>query len=137
MIVVDSSAINAILFGEEDAHAVLEALRRGARFLAPGLLVHEVANAIVVGIRRRRFDAGRREEAMVQFWRYPWAFETAVGPALLGEIVALAESSGLTGYDAAYLHLAHRHRCPLVTLDRRQAEVARARGIEVWPAPVD
>ena len=137
MIVVDSSAINAILFGEEDAHVVLEALGRGARFLAPGLLVHEVANAIVVGIRRGRFDSDRRDEAMVQFWRYPWAFETAVGPALLGEIVELAQSTGLTGYDAAYLHLAHRHRCPLVTLDRRLAEVARARGVEVWPRPVE
>jgi predicted nucleic acid-binding protein len=42
------------------------------------------------------------------------------------EVVALAEATGLTAYDACYLWLARTLRADLITLDRRLAAAADA-----------
>ena len=43
----------------------------------------------------------------------------------------LAERYVLTGYDAAYLELAIRHRLPLAALDSDLIKAARAAGVEL------
>ena len=63
----------------------------------------------------------------------PWAIETNVGLEVLQDSVAKALKFGLTSYDAAYLSLALRHGCPLVTLDVELAAAARRVGVVVYP----
>jgi predicted nucleic acid-binding protein len=42
-----------------------------------------------------------------------------------------ATETGLTAYDASYLLLAKRHKCPIATFDKQLAEVAHKEGIEI------
>lgn len=133
MIVVDSSAINAVLLRESSAESVLQACEAGERFLAPALIVHEVANVLAGAVRRKRLTEQQLRDAEVQFFDFPWAIETNVGLEVLQDSVAKALKFGLTSYDAAYLSLALRHGCPLVTLDVQLAAAARRVGVVVYP----
>jgi predicted nucleic acid-binding protein len=134
VIVVDSSAINAVLLRETRAGDVLDACDSEDRFLAPALIVHEVANVLATAVRRQRLTAQQLRDAEVQFFDFPWALETGAGLELLQDSVARALSSGLTAYDAAYLSLAIKHQCPLLTLDRALADAAKRAGIAVRPS---
>jgi predicted nucleic acid-binding protein len=117
--VVDASALAAIMFGEPEAEAVAERLT-DARLAAPTLLDYELANVCLTKIRRQ---PSQRE-----------ALRAALGLAhrLNIEAVAvdyaatldLAEATGLTAYDAAYLWLARSLDGELVTLDRKLAAAA-------------
>ena len=46
-----------------------------------------------------------------------------------GQIAALARRHGLSGYDAAYLETAMRHRAKLATPDRKLAAAAAGEGV--------
>lgn len=117
--VVDASALAALLFGEPDAAAVARRLCAG-RLIAPALLDFELANICLAKIRRHRADRqnllagfGLRTRMMIEI--------VAVDQ---GQVLALAETSGLTAYDATYLWLAQRLEGELVTLDRKLAAAA-------------
>ena len=47
---------------------------------------------------------------------------------------ALAGQYQLTGYDAAYLELAHRHKLPIASLDRALLRAALAAGLDTVQA---
>jgi predicted nucleic acid-binding protein len=133
LIVVDASAINAVLLREDEAESVLKSFGGEEGFLAPALLLYEVANTLATARRRGRLDDMLLRDAELQLFEFPWAFETAMGPEVLRENIARAVGSGLTAYDAALLNLAVRHRCPLVTLDRELRRVAQQAGVQVRP----
>ena len=118
--VVDASALAALLFGEPEAHAVVERLG-DARLVAPSLLAFELANVCLIKTRRHPEQRpgliaafGLRARLAVE--------EVAVDH---DEVLALAESTRLTSYDASYLWLAQQIGAELVTLDQRLA-AARA-----------
>jgi predicted nucleic acid-binding protein len=112
--VVDASALAAVLFDEPDAESVATRLR-GGDLVAPTLLGFEIANVCLKKIRRH---AHQREELLNAFSMY------ADIPIEIVEIdhpdaLQLAEASGLTFYDTAYLWLAQKLAAELVTLDSR------------------
>jgi predicted nucleic acid-binding protein len=113
-IVVDASAVVAMLFDEPSAQMVRDRIVRAA-LVAPALLAFEIANVCVVRQRRRPTEqalAGSHY-ALFQSW------DIAMLPVEHAEVVALATATGLTAYDASYLWLARRLGADLVTLDRR------------------
>ena len=121
--VVDASALGALLFGEPDGAAIAERLRE-ASLIAPALLPFEVANVCVKKMRRH---PDQRDALMAAFGMLD-RMEVGAVEVDHGEVVGLAERSGLTAYDASYLWLARRMGSELVTLDRQLAEaVARGR----------
>lgn len=120
LLVVDASAVAALLFVEPGADEVAERLR-GADLAAPDLLAYEVANVAWTKVRRRLLTHQDASSALALFARLDLrlhaveatdAFETAI-------------RSGLTAYDGSYLWLARALGAPLFTLDRRVAEAAR------------
>jgi predicted nucleic acid-binding protein len=118
--VVDASALAALLFGEPEANQVAKALRRGPLF-APTLLRYEVASVCLKKIRRhpaRRADLLAALDLLARMDLQ----EVEVPPA---DAVALAQRTGLTIYDAAYLWLARSVGAGLVTLDTRLESAAR------------
>jgi predicted nucleic acid-binding protein len=134
LIVLDASIVVSWYFESERTPAKLaimdRAIAEGA--MVPAHWLTEVANALQMGVRRGRFDAGRLEESLnalaeLAISREPSAFVSAVAAVLL------ASRHDLTVYDAAYLELALRQRLPLATLDRELAAAARREGVEVLP----
>ncbi|RMF17463.1 MAG: PIN domain-containing protein [Candidatus Dadabacteria bacterium] len=116
LVVVDTSAIAALLFNEPQASEV--AARLTQRVLsAPTLLAYELANVALVKMRRHpdRADVFRRSYDLVGALRIRFVEADAAA------VLDIANETGLTAYDAAYLWLARLTGADLVTLDRRLA----------------
>lgn len=132
---LDGSAALAWCFDSESTPAI-EALmfrvaERGA--IVPSLWRLEVANGLLVGVRRGRLTAARRDEVLATLLEMEIAIDDETDRFAWSGTVRLAEAHGLTAYDAAYLELAQRRRLPLATLDAALARAARAARIEVAP----
>jgi predicted nucleic acid-binding protein len=112
-VVVDASALAALLFGEPEAEEVVA--RLGERdLLAPTLLPYEVGSVGLKKLNRYRSQRAAIRQGMELFTRL--GVRQIEVPVVA--VVELAELKGLTVYDAAYLWLARVLGCELVTLDR-------------------
>jgi len=115
-VVVDASAMAAVMLGE-DAGPAVEARLQGATLYAPDLLRFELANAAVKKARKHPRRApqvfGRLADVFQRLDRVKWR---NVNPA---DVALLAHVTGLSAYDATYLWLAGWLEADLVTLDKR------------------
>jgi len=114
-VVVDASALAAVLFDEPEAAPVRASVR--GRLIAPHLIRYELASVCVTRAIRfpeRAPDIDARhalvDSLAIELFEPDWA-----------SLPALARRWALTAYDAAYLQLALAKRAPLVTLDARLA----------------
>lgn len=119
MIVVDASALAAILFGESEAQDVAARLGPGP-FAAPALIELELASVCAKKCRRLPSERPRLVAAYARWTKLGLTTFAIPGEAAL----RLALDHQLTPYDAAYLWLARHLGAPLVTLDARLAAVA-------------
>lgn len=120
--VVDASALGAILFGEPEADEVADRLGDGV-LIAPALLRFELANICWKKIRRHP----EKREALVAGHTLLEQMEIHEVEVRFGEVLELAESEGITAYDASYFWLAGVLDLGLVTLDRALAGAAANR----------
>lgn len=111
-VVVDASALVAILFEEPEGPAV-QARLPASGLVATAMTGFEVANAAVQKVRRGSLTPEKAAAAMVLFGALALELH-AVPPDAL---VPLAQKAGLTAYDAGYLWLARALKADLVTLD--------------------
>jgi predicted nucleic acid-binding protein len=111
--VADASALAAILFGEPAAETVAAEIGE-AQLVAPALLAFELANVCLIKCRRHPEQREKLLAAYTLRARFG-VREIAVDHA---GALELAETAGLTAYDASYLWLARRLKIPLVTLDK-------------------
>lgn len=112
--VADASALAALLFGEPEADSIADRLK-GARIAAPALLLFELANVCLMKIRRHPAQRAALRDAFRLVDRL--GVETVVVEH--NAVLDLADSTGLTAYDASRLWLAHTLGAELVTLDRK------------------
>jgi len=117
-LVVDASAIAAVLFAEEHG-ATIRAHVRGESLIAPQLIDFELANICWKRIRR---EPGS-QLVMLSMLAGVDTLSIRRVPVPPSEVVNLAVRTGLTAYDAAYLWLAHSRDLELVTLDGQLARV--------------
>ncbi len=111
--VVDTSALAAVLFNEPEAEAIVERLETAAAWRAPRLLPFELANVCRTKIRRDPEHA----DAYLLAWQGFEAFDLELMDVRLDETLRLAVRLGLSVYDASYLWLALALGEELVTLD--------------------
>lgn len=130
-LVIDPSALLAVLLGEEHRDDVIAA-SRGADLLAPSSLPWEVGNALVAMGRRHRLQPEHVRLAVERSQAVPVRLEDVP----LAEATALAVEEGIYAYDAYVLWLAEHHAVPLLSLDLRLRAVARRRGVVVVPEHV-
>ena len=118
-IVVDASALAALVFQEPAGDAVRRRLD-GAAVFAPPLLRFELANTAWKKVRRQPADAAKILAALSM------ALDNRTGliwrDVDARDVVLLAHATGTTAYDASYLWLAASLGGDLVTLDDRLAK---------------
>jgi predicted nucleic acid-binding protein len=120
-LVVDASAIAAVLFAEANGDTI-RAHVHGESLLAPHLIDYELANICWKRIRREPL-AGSSMLTMLAGLTTLDIRRMEV-PAV--EVATLAAQTGLTAYDASYLWLAMSRDLELVTLDNQLARVNQA-----------
>ena len=98
--------------------------------LVPALWRLEVANALQMGVRRRRIDAAFRDASLNDLALLAIEVDADTDTYAWSTTLWLAQQFGLTVYDAAYLELAQRRRLPLATLDESLHTAARALDIQ-------
>jgi predicted nucleic acid-binding protein len=116
ILVVDASAIAAIVWGEPDGEEIAAHID-GETLIAPFLLDFELINVAWKKVRRHpeKLEAGL--VSLTAASRIP----IRRVPTPMTDVLALAVRTGLSAYDASYLWLARSRDLELVTLDRTLA----------------
>jgi predicted nucleic acid-binding protein len=117
-VVVDASAIAAILFSEPSADEVVERLG-SAQLAAPSLLPYEIVSVAGGKVRRGEIPTDTAMTALGAFAR----MQILLHEPDFSEVFRLTVRTRLTAYHAAYLHLARSLSAELVTLDDKLARV--------------
>jgi len=132
MWVIDTSALIRLFVPDGPLHPEAEtAFNRAASgtdlVLAPQLLLAEAANVLLRKQRRGELSAQERQELLQAIESLPIRY--CGHESLLPAACALADTHGLTAYDALYLALAEHHGARLITSDETLDKVARTIGL--------
>jgi predicted nucleic acid-binding protein len=114
VLVVDASALGALVFGEARAEEIAEALSHGL-MVAPALLWFELTS---VCLRKVSTYPKQKEQIFTAFLSARHLAIEIVDVDHL-EVIELARETGLTTYDASYLSLALHLKGKLITLDKK------------------
>ena len=93
--------------------------------VVPTLWPFEVANSLLVLLRRKKVLAEERDRALSALARLPFAVDDEGTRLAFERISELAAKHGLSVYDAAYLELALRRKLPLASRDNALCHAAK------------
>ncbi len=130
-VVIDASFSAAWFLPDEQsppAEQILEGAISGRKILCvPSLWDYEMSNLLLMAIRRKRLPAACRTEVLELLASLPIKHRDHPDSLTSERIFDLAQTHSLSAYDAAYLELADRFRCPLITSDAKLQAAAAAR----------
>ena len=112
--------------------AMLDAIDEGAVLEVPALWPLEVANALIVLVRRRKLTDDDRQIALAWLRGLRVRIDQEMAPLAFSRLSELAAAHELSVYDAAYLELAGRRKLVLGCKDGRLRKAARQSGVRVW-----
>jgi predicted nucleic acid-binding protein len=98
--------------------------------LVPAFWSVEVLNTLLIGERRGRIAPEQTQAFLGELRKLGPALDCASMEEVLGSVQNISRDHRLSPYDALYVELALRKRCPLATLDQPQKIAARALGVE-------
>ena len=98
----------------------------------PGLWTLEVANALLVGERRRRTTPADSARFLAILASFPITVDDQTAARAWHETTHLARAHNLSAYDASYLELAIRLGVSLATLDDKLKTAAEAVGVPLF-----
>ena len=132
--VLDGSVALAWCFTDEnDAYA--DAVARqfpDVTAVVPVIWHLEVANALLVGERRKRCDQADTNRWTAFLSTLPIDVDESIGSRAFGDVLALARIQNLSVYDSTYLELAQRRGLSLATLDKALKAAAVAVGVSLF-----
>jgi predicted nucleic acid-binding protein len=131
-LVPDASATLTWCFEDEAmpwTDDVLAQLKAGDEGIVPAHWRAEVANALLIAVRRGRISREKANRFFLDLRALPIRIDPESSETVFDQVFKLAEKYGLTVYDAAYLELAIREGLPLATLDKELRMAARASGV--------
>jgi predicted nucleic acid-binding protein len=132
-IVIDASVTLGWCFPDEQTPMslrVLDRLHSGEIALVPAFWSAEVLNSLLISEKRGRISQEETEAFLRDLHALQPSLDWVSLDQIWGDVQALCRNSALTPYDALYVELAMRARCPLATLDRSQKAAAKAMRIE-------
>lgn len=120
-------------FEDESDASSLEVLERLVRdeALVPAIWPLEIANALLVGERRKRITSAKARTFLSHLAALPIVVEPVDLPRAFADVFALGKKHALSSYDAAYLELAVRASLPLATLDGGLRKAAKTAGVRL------
>jgi predicted nucleic acid-binding protein len=100
--------------------------------IVPTLWALEVANATLVGERRKRLDEARGSRFLSLLSGLPIVVDQETTTRAWADTMHLARTHNLSVYDATYLELAIRLGLPLACLDGKLKTAAAAAGVRPY-----
>ncbi len=128
-VVIDASALLAVLLDEPEREMIVESTK-GASLVAPASLVYEVGNALSSLMRRQSLSIA---ESITVYHAFVRISIRLIEPDMQAAILVSGEES-IYAYDAYFIVCAERMGIPLLTLDRKLANIARKRGVRLLEA---
>ncbi|MGZ3470566.1 MAG: type II toxin-antitoxin system VapC family toxin [Isosphaeraceae bacterium] len=116
---------------DEYAEAILERMP-DLQAHVPSLWPLEVANALLVGERRRRITSAETARFLAILGAFPITVDEQTVAHAWTDTMHLARAHNLSSYDAAYLELAIRLGLPLAALDGKLKTAAGAMGVPLF-----
>jgi predicted nucleic acid-binding protein len=132
--VLDCSVTMAWCFADEATpytNGVRDSLAE-VRAIVPTLWPIEVANATIVGERRKRLDEARGSRFLALLNSLPIVVDGETAARAWSDAMHLARAHNLSVYDATYLELAIRLGLPLACLDGKLKAAAQAVGAPLY-----
>jgi predicted nucleic acid-binding protein len=114
------------------AAAMLDAIGDGATLEVPALWPLEVANALLVLVRRRKLSEDERQTALGWLRGLRVRLDHEMSVFAFGRLSELAATHHLSVYDASYLELAQRRGLVLGCDDGPLRAAAKAAGVSLW-----
>lgn len=129
MIVIDASALTAVMLKEDCWRGILEL---SDIFVSLDFSLLETANAIRTAQVKGRIDREQSLKAIEILMEFA-SSNMILKPSneIVSESFRIAIEEGITVYDASYILLAKREGLPLLTLDRKQLYTALKLGVPV------
>jgi predicted nucleic acid-binding protein len=115
----------------EKATRLLQDIEEGAVLHVTSLWPLEVANSLLIGVRRRTITETERKSGVSFLSRLNLVIDGEAGFLAWTTISDLALAYGLSVYDATYLELAIRKQLPLATRDGALQRAAQRAGVEL------
>jgi predicted nucleic acid-binding protein len=112
--------------------AMLDAIADGATLEVPALWPLEVANALLVLVRRRKLVEDERQAGLGWLRGLRLRLDHEMSELAFSRLSELAAAHQLSVYDAAYLELAARRRLVLGCKDGPLRAAARHAGVSLW-----
>lgn len=112
--------------------AMLDAIAEGATLEVPALWPLEVANALIVLVRRRKLTDDERRLGLDWLRGLRIRVDQEMSALAFSRLSELAAAHQLSVYDAAYLELAVRRRLVLGCKDGPLSAAARHAGVSLW-----
>ena len=131
-IVVDASVTLSWCFPDEQTPLslmVLDRLNAGDAALVPAFWSVEVLNSLLVAEKRGRISSNQTQAFLRDLAALRPSFDNVSVEQVFGAVQTLSREQSLTPYDALYVELALRVKCPLATLDQSQRNAANALNI--------
>jgi len=130
-LVIDASAILPLVTPDEDrtySDAVVRTLATTAGHVS-AIFWWEIWNALWVNVsRRKRISLDDAAEFLVAL--EDLGLQVGATPVNPG-VFALSVDHDVSAYDASYLELAERLKCPIATLDKNLIRACHSRGVSV------
>jgi predicted nucleic acid-binding protein len=114
-----------------ESAAMLQSVAAGAAIEVPALWPLEVANALVVLVRRGKLSENERQSALGWLRGLPVKIDHEAASLALSRLSELASQNALSVYDAAYLELALRRKLPLGCKDGPLRGAATKNGVKL------
>jgi predicted nucleic acid-binding protein len=112
--------------------AMLAAIADGATLEVPSLWPLEVANALLVLVRRRKLTEGDRQAGLGWLRGLRLRLDHDLAALAFSRLSDLAAAHKLSVYDAAYLELAQRRDLVLGCKDGPLRTAAKRAGVRLW-----
>ena len=112
--------------------AMLDAIADGATLEVPALWPLEVANALVVLVRRRKLTEDERQLGLGWLRGLRLRIDHEMAALAFSRLSQLAAAHQLSVYDAAYLELAARRTLVLGCKDGPLRTAAKQAGVSLW-----
>jgi predicted nucleic acid-binding protein len=116
----------------QETGAMLDALAKGAGLHVPTLWPLEVANALLVLVRRKKLMEEERQTALRWLRGLPIKIDQECAGLAFAQLLDLAHHNQLSVYDAAYLELAMRRQLSLGCKDGPLRTAAKRAKVPLW-----